>query len=237
MVDGLHVDLPDPSLIIPFLGLYSLVILSPGQVTGLQLVTPRLPKIFQRDGRHFISAPDGTLPNAPGVARIFDVLGRDDDSEYVYGRIPLSPSFSDFPERRLWWLPAQLGVVLAMLLERVPLAESKCSEVELARGILAAIELKRLEFGVSFLHSGGRSGDGGPRSDRSEPRAGGSRVTGARGSSGDGSTGDGDDSRVRKRSRVESDNDHVAYDQNHEIEDITIDQDDVGESSPIFHSL
>ena len=90
---------------------------------------------------------------------------------------------------------------------------------------------------MSSLRSDGGSGDGGPRSDGSEPRAGGSRVTGARGSSGDGSTGDGDDSRVRKRSRVDSNKDHVAYDQDHEIEDITTDQEDVGESSPIFHSL
>jgi hypothetical protein len=206
-------------------------------VRELQIVTPRLPKIFQRDGRHFIPAPDGTLPNAPGVARIFDVLSRDDDSDYVYGRIPLSSCFPDFPERCLWRLPVQLGVVLAMLMEHVSLAESQCSEVELARGILSAIELKRLGFGVSSLRSGGGSGDGGPRSDGSEPRPGSSRVTGGGGSSGDGSTGDGDDSRVRKRSRVESHNDHVAYDRDHEIEDINIDQDDVGESSPIFHSL
>jgi hypothetical protein len=220
-VDGLPVDLPDPSLIIPFLGLYSLVILSPGQVTGLQLVTPRLPKIFKRDGRHFIPAPDDTLPNAPDVARIFDVLGRNDDSEYVYGRIPLSPSFPDFPERRFWRLPARLGVVLAMLMERVPLAESKCSEVELARGILSAVELKRLGFDVSSLHSGGGptaggSSDGGP-SGGSDPQADGSRATGAGGSSGDRSTGDSGDSRVRKRSRVESNSDRIASDQDHDI--------------------
>jgi len=52
---------------------------------------------------------------------------------------PLSPPFPDFSERRFWRLPGQLGVVLAMLMERVPSAESKCSEVELARGSLGPI--------------------------------------------------------------------------------------------------
>ena len=244
-VDGLRVDLPDPSLIIPFLGLYSLVILSPGQVTGLQLVTSRLPKIFKREGRHFTAAPDDTSPNAPDVARIFDVLGRNDNSEYVYGRIPLSPSFPDFPERRFWRLPAQLGTVLAMLMACAPLAESECSEVQLARGILSAIELKQMGF---TLHSGGGpiaggSSDGRPRGGGLDPRVGGSGATGTGKFSSDRSAGDGGDSRTRKRSRDESNNDHVAFDQDHEIEDVTIDknittdEDDVGGSSPIFHSL
>jgi hypothetical protein len=66
------------------------------------------------------------------VARIFNVFGMD-EAEYVCDRVPLSPSFPDFPEKRFWRLPAQLAVVFAMPMEYVILAESDCEEVELAR--------------------------------------------------------------------------------------------------------
>ena len=40
---------------------------------------------------------------------------------------------TDFPGKRFWWLPAQLAVVFATLMEYAILAEFDCEEVELAR--------------------------------------------------------------------------------------------------------
>ncbi|KIM79119.1 hypothetical protein PILCRDRAFT_568223 [Piloderma croceum F 1598] len=130
-------DIPNSEQIIPFIGLYSLVTLRPSQVTSLRLITPHFPELSQRNGRHFTKAPENTLPNAPDVARIFSVRPYIRNSEEIYGRIPLSPSLPDFAERRFWRLPAQFGVVLAMLIEHALTADSTCEEIELARTILA----------------------------------------------------------------------------------------------------
>jgi hypothetical protein len=98
--EGLATNIPDSEQIIPFVGLYSLVILRPSQVTNLCHVTPHLPGLSLRNGRHFTKAPGNTLPNAPSVARIFGVFAMGQDVEEIYGRIPLSPSLPDFAERR-----------------------------------------------------------------------------------------------------------------------------------------
>jgi hypothetical protein len=225
----------------PFIGLYSLVTLRPSEVINLCLVTPHLPELSQLNGRTFTKAPENMSPNAPDVARIFSSFGMKKDVKEIYGRIPLSPSLPDFAERRFWRLPAQLGAVLAMLVEHALTADSTYEEIKLARAIQAVIELKSQQYGVSPPSNvgsptgGGPSGEGpsggGPSSETLDPRSSGSGGMGAGTSRGVVSSG-GHHLRKRKRSGNESNSDHIAFDQIAEIREFDIDQNDISKLSP-----
>lgn len=71
---GADVPLPDPSSILPYLGLFTLAILDPDNVYGCHISTQHVPPLSILRNKHFEDAPEGTSPVDDNVARIFDVL-------------------------------------------------------------------------------------------------------------------------------------------------------------------
>jgi len=224
--EGHNVDLPDVISVLPFVGLYTIVSLDPKEVEGMILAThhqPALSLVLTDE-----VAPANTLPTAPDVARIFDVQKLPNTRiPATLGIIPLSSSDPEFLESRYWRLPIMSSVVLATLLEHLPLTIT-CKEVRLARAIIGHLYLcsaRNIEpplgsgAGSSAGSSdgfggGGDSGSGGPGGGDSgggelsagEPRGGNSGSGRARGGPNDhiepsGSIG----SRVTKRKREQSD--------------------------------
>lgn len=156
-VEGLDVDLPDLESVLPFLGLFTLVILLPEELDRLQLVTHHLPNLSILDGSQFISAPTDTLPDAPGVARIFDVLAITDTLPEKYCRIPLSPYHIEFTHQRYWRLPAKPEVALMMLMERIRgVTDTGCEEINHARLIYGILLINKAGVDVMRLPSGGK---------------------------------------------------------------------------------
>lgn len=85
-------ELPDINDILPYLGLFALVILRPGDVLGRGISTQHLPKLSILQNNQFEAAPDGTFPMNQNVAQIFDVLAMSGNSPPISPSvIPLSP--------------------------------------------------------------------------------------------------------------------------------------------------
>lgn len=154
---GHAVPLPDPTSIMPFLGLFILVISKPRDLVGCHIPTLHLPALSIFQDNRFALAPDGTLPGDENVARIFDVLelvGLDSVPDSA-GWIPLSPEYPEFQQQRFWRLTLQPEAVLSALMARVAVGTFRGEEIRLARAIYFALSLEAEE-----LQSGPSIGDG-----------------------------------------------------------------------------
>jgi hypothetical protein len=144
-LEGLDVDLPDMTSILPFLGLYTLVVLLPDKLTGSEIPAHHPPDLFILDGSQFVPAPADTLPNAPGVARIFDVSVISDELPKAFYTIPLSPKHAEFTQQRYWRVPAKPEVILMMLMEQIRgVTEPSCEEIKFARVIYCTLHLQKI---------------------------------------------------------------------------------------------
>lgn len=100
---GEGVELPDPTTILPFLGLFTIVILKPEQLVGCFICTQHLPALSILQDNNFVLAPNGTSPADENAARIFDVLEIvNGDPQISLGLIPLSPEIPEFHQQRYW---------------------------------------------------------------------------------------------------------------------------------------
>jgi hypothetical protein len=109
---GCSVDLPDPTAVLPYLGLFTLVILTPEKVKGHEIATTHLPNLSILSNGNFIAVPDAS-PTAPNVARIFDVLATiRANPPKQRGHIPLSPQDPEFRQQRYWRLTTKIGAVI-----------------------------------------------------------------------------------------------------------------------------
>ncbi|KAF5386270.1 hypothetical protein D9615_002208 [Tricholomella constricta] len=156
------VPLPDPTPILPYLGLFSLVVLSPEVVVGRHLSTQHLPELsILRRGR-FHPAPDGTHPADEHVARIFDVMAvASANPPLSPGTIPLSATDPDFQQHRYWRVPVNLGAIFTALAVRVIMKSSECDEIIRTQAIVALLQLRVAETKLSRREAGGPSGGGG----------------------------------------------------------------------------
>jgi hypothetical protein len=164
--EGHDVDLPDPHPILPYLGLYTLVTLKTEGLHPLHLrLTPCLPTLSTLENNIFVPAPPGTLPTAPNVSRIFDVLQTPEPSlDDTFGGIPISPLHPEYGQKRYWRLPIRPERVLAALWGRaLNISPSVCEEIHHVQVINALLCL-----GTGFLETimasgSGPSGFGGQR--------------------------------------------------------------------------
>jgi hypothetical protein len=159
---GYAVTLPDPTSILPFLGLFTIVILKPGDLLGCCIPTLHLPALSILQDNHFALAPAGTLPGGENVARIFDVLGMIglDSIPDSFGAIPLSPEYPEFGQQRYWRLTLPPEAILAALIARVAMSIFEGEEIHLAQEIYYTLGLEAL---ARVPHGGGGpSGGGGP---------------------------------------------------------------------------
>jgi len=113
------VALPDVTPILPYLGLFSIVVLRPRDTAGCSILTPHLPALSILQNNQFVPAPDGTSPADQNAARIIDVQAITTDPPESLGMIPLSPTAAEFAHRRYWRLPVNTGGVLATLIPRL----------------------------------------------------------------------------------------------------------------------
>jgi hypothetical protein len=93
---GIHVALPDPISILPYLELFTLVTSKPDAVVSCRIATPHLPRLSVLRNNRFQAAPDGTTPTDENAARILDVLAIADDFPTSLGSIPLSHKDPEF---------------------------------------------------------------------------------------------------------------------------------------------
>lgn len=145
-VQGIDVDLPDATSILPFLNLFTLVILLPNELkeSSSEIPAYNLPGLFVLNGNKFVAAPADTLPDAPGVARIFDVLAISDDLSKSSCVIPLSSEYAEFTHQRYWRVPVKPEVLLMMLMNRaIHTPECDCEEVKDARIIYCILFLNQ----------------------------------------------------------------------------------------------
>ncbi|KAF5383830.1 hypothetical protein D9615_003858 [Tricholomella constricta] len=156
------VPLPDPTPILPYLGLFSLVVLNPEVVVGRHLSTQHLPKLsILRSGR-FHPAPDGTHPADEHVARIFDVMAvASANPPLSPGTIPLSATDPDFQQHRYWRVPVNLGAIFTALAVRVIMKSSECDEIIRTRAIVALLLSRATETKISRREAARPSGGGG----------------------------------------------------------------------------
>jgi hypothetical protein len=157
-VQGIEVDLPDMRPILPFIGLYTLVVLLPDELSGSEIPAHRPPDLFVLDDNRFISAPADTLHDAPGVVRIFDVSVMPDELTKTYYTIPLSPEHAEYAQPRYWRVPAKPEVILMILMERIiHVTESGCEEINHARVIYCILQLHKV--GVNEIRGRKRVSD------------------------------------------------------------------------------
>ena len=122
-LEGNGVGLPDPQSILPYLGLFSLVTLNPEAVQACRIPILHQPPLSILTNMQFVTAPTGTAPDSPNVARIFDVLALVNTNPPINeSSIPLSSTDHDFQPRRYWRLPVKPEAVLAALIQRLPFA-------------------------------------------------------------------------------------------------------------------
>jgi hypothetical protein len=158
--DGEFRGLPDTQSIIPFLGLYSIIVVQPHKEDQYRILTGSLPRlsVLRTDGFEF--APDGTSAGDPNVVRIFDVLAFPNSPiPVVLGQIPLSPASPDFAHRHLWRLPVAFPIILTTLLCSTIAITSDIEELQLALQIRNIIQSAKL--GLPMMVSGSDGGGGG----------------------------------------------------------------------------
>ena len=141
---GIDVDLPNTKSIIPFLDLYTLVILSPNDLKGFSLRTHHPPDSFLLDDGRFVSVPANTVPDTMVVVHIFDVMMISEEPSSASYTIPLSPEQAMFSQQRYWRMPAKAEVILMMFMERiVKITKIDCEEIKQARIIYHLLHLQK----------------------------------------------------------------------------------------------
>jgi hypothetical protein len=139
------VNLPKFNSILPFLGLFTLVILAPNQLNGVKIAAHHLPDLSMLHGDQFMPAPADTLPDAPDVARIFDVLAISDGVDTPTYSIPLLPDHAEFTHQRYWRVPARPEVMLMILMDRIRhVTDPGCEEIKHARIIYCILNLNKV---------------------------------------------------------------------------------------------
>jgi len=138
---GAQVNLPrDPTLVLPYLNLFSLAILNPTGVTGLRIPTLYLPRVYSLQNGEFRPARTRNATSA----LIFDVVAAGNNTTVSHGLIPLSPEQDGFNTQRYWRLPIDTEIILAILIERTAalsplLPQAQTTEIRLARTIFGRL--------------------------------------------------------------------------------------------------
>ena len=193
---GDDVALPDPTNILPYLGLFTIVALRPDDLVGCSITTPHLPGLSHQQDNRFLPAPPGTSPADENVARIFDVLAVAAGNPPIsYGAIPLSPEHPQFQQQRYWRLPVKTEAVLAVLIDRTIGGTYESPEIQNAQNIadISRLMNRGLRISRPSAHDGpppppGGGSGGGPNGGNGG--GGGDGPSGMGGARGSGAHGD-----------------------------------------------
>jgi hypothetical protein len=155
--------IPDPSNILPYIGLNTIVPLQPDQLVDLSISTCHFPGLsILRDGQ-WIPARLQTSPTTPNVARIFDALALPAmGATRNPGIIPLHASQPEYSQTRYWRLPKTTlgGILSAVMLRAINRTHEGCEELGLAKALYSLLSLQETGVGTSASGSGGPGGGG-----------------------------------------------------------------------------
>lgn len=133
VVDGHPVNLPDPTSVLPYVGLYTLVPLEPKKLHVLQRLTPLLPGLSIISGHQFVPAPPETQPSGPNVTQIFDAMSL--TTSETSSQIPFSLLHLELKEQYYWQPPVKPEVVFLRLMGHVVSLGPDCKEIILTQAI------------------------------------------------------------------------------------------------------
>jgi hypothetical protein len=164
---GVEVELPNAKAIFPCLGLFTVVVINPTQVTGYSIPTPHLPSLSIIRGSRLVKAPSKTSPTAKKAARIFESQTIDKNAPLRFGMIPLSLQHQAFMETRYWRLSVSAPAIFTALIERLAYDSSDCEAITLASNIRDILSLQSrnaypLDDDDDPSGGSGPSGGGGP---------------------------------------------------------------------------
>jgi hypothetical protein len=158
--------LPDADSVLPFLGLYTLIILKdqttvPTHDQTLSINTSHMPELSVLQGHEFVSAPPGT--QASSTVWIFSVMNLPEEPPWIPGQIPLHPSHPEFNHQCLWRLPTEPEVILSRQMELLGSASHNSAEMTLAmylNGRLNIITARSSVLATRTMTAGGQYGSG-----------------------------------------------------------------------------
>ena len=175
--------IPDPSNILPYIGLNTIVPLQPDQLVDLSISTCHFPGLsILRDGQ-WIPARLRTSPTAPNVARIFDALALPaTGATRNPGIIPLHASQPEYTQTRYWRLPKTTlgGILSAVMLRAINRTHEGCEELRLAKALYSLLSLQETGVGTSASGSGRPGGGGTGGLDGEQPAELGGNASGGR---------------------------------------------------------
>lgn len=157
-------SLPDPTPILPFLWLSTIVILKPESVLRRCIVTDSLPALSILQNNQFTFASNGTLPGDANVARVFDVLELNPVPN-SYGRIPLSLEDPGFREQRYWRLTLSMEAILAALMAQVGTGVFESQEIRVVQAIYRDLMIDFPPVTATISKPNGGPCSGGPPGD------------------------------------------------------------------------
>jgi len=183
VLDGLTTSnlqgLPDPSAILPFIGLYSVIHLKSTRLQRLTHCTPFFPPLSVLHNGQWENAPTGTASTAPNVARIFDPLAVNSSAQHPSPSLmPLHPDHPDYSHKRYWRLPkTTLSGILSAVVWRVTALPFNDDDESGLVGILHALLVFRaFDIRAGLGGDAGRgSGEGRSSEDEGRDRGRGTR--------------------------------------------------------------
>lgn len=170
---GTPQEIPDPSSVLPYIGLYTMVHLKPDELVDVEMPTVRFPNLSILSNGQWIPASANTSPSAPNAALIFDATAvATTPGPGRPANIPLSANQPDYFHKRYWRLPSSAfgGILSAIMLRVVNSPSNAYDELRLARNLFNYLSLQKDELEVpETSDSAGPGGPGGPSG--SEPGA------------------------------------------------------------------
>jgi hypothetical protein len=142
---ALHVNVPDPTPVLPYLNLFSLVSLATEKLEGAQMSMHDEVKVSQLLDGHWSVVPSLSAPRSPTIAIIDDATALPCSFYGSSGVHVLSAKDTLSPH--YWYLPAGITLILAYLLHHVahPNPFSESEEVQLAIQLRALLMLHYTE--------------------------------------------------------------------------------------------
>jgi len=113
---GEEVELLNSKVILPYIGLFTLVTINLTEAAGDGISTQSLPSLSIRHGTKFVAVPANTLATAQNTMCIFEPSNITMDTSHNHGTILISSDDKEFKEKRYWQLPVFARTIFAELL-------------------------------------------------------------------------------------------------------------------------
>ena len=141
---GTAAPLLDVKSIKPYVGLLSLIVLQPEELSSvkknLNFIFPPISTI--KNGR-FVPAASNRSASGPGVSRIFDASALKVNTPDRNGHVLLSRELPTFNQLRYWRIPVNMGAILVALRERVGKRTYASQQITCTQNIFRVLGLQR----------------------------------------------------------------------------------------------